>query len=166
MLLSRGKTPLADNTGNGRDLRNFDIHIGDVLMLMETMCLAANTEMMCHRPGAEKRLREYQARLDAMIPDAARLFDGGDWCEINMALADATSYEVGIESRSLPSYTWSNYKPTGTIVITIGKRSWTSKSWDIKEDSDEFRTVLSLLEELSPIDCERAKTASIVPESS
>lgn len=122
-------------------------------MLMQALRLAATTAMMCNQNSAKDRLREYQSILDAQIPKAARIFSGNDFCEINIALANADKYEV-THVPSASSNRWASIR-RGTIEIRIGSRLWRSSNWDLRADGEELNGIIELLEELAPLNCRR-----------
>jgi hypothetical protein len=157
------ESSMADSNGNGRNVRMVPIQLGDILMLMEAMRLAGNTAMMSSLPLAEKRLREYQAMFDDMVPAGARIFDGEVWAEINITLATATSYRVFVQKKDERYYWGSDY--SGYLIVQVGERSWRSLKWDVRNDGEEMKAVIQTLEELAPLDCVRTPSEE-VPQGS
>lgn len=137
---------------NSRHHHTLEVPIGDVLMLMEALRLAATTAMLSQARSAQTRLREYQAYLDERIPAAARLFSGYTFCDMNLALADASDFEVLFVPERLNS--WRSPR-SGRIAVRIGSKEWVSSENNFHDDGKEIAALIDLLEELAPLDCRR-----------
>lgn len=124
----------------------------DLPLLAEALRTAACTAMMTGNPQAQKRLDTYRAALDALIPKAARMFDGACWSEICMALADSRTYSVEFERWGWDHTTGDKY---GSIYITVGNSRWRSHDYRNYPGRGDVDAVKSLLQEIAPLDAVR-----------
>ena len=130
----------------------FELSEFDLPLLAEALRTAACTAMMTGNPQAQKRLDTYRATLDALIPEAARVFDGACWADICMALADSKSYSVEFERWGWDHNTGGKY---GSIYVAVGKKRWRSHDYRNYPDKGHVDAVKSLLQEIAPLDAVR-----------
>ncbi|AXK44050.1 hypothetical protein [Erythrobacter aureus] len=137
---------------NGRNMHSMEFPLADLLMMMEAMRIKGNVAMMSPYKGAEDRLREYQARFDALIPPHARQFDSMALCEINIELQEASYFHIFTQRPH--GQRWWHETSEGRLVVQINGKRWSTKSSNIKKDDEVYNGVLDLLKELAPMDCD------------
>jgi hypothetical protein len=131
-----------------------EFDVADLPMLADSLRTTACEAMMEGRPGARKRIKAYRQAIDALIPEAARVFDGLTWSEICLALADARHYQVGFEEWG---YEWkkdgSGGGTYGRIYVVVGDKRFGSH--DYKHFRISLAAVADLVHQMAPLDCSR-----------
>lgn len=123
----------------------------DLPLLAAALRTAACAALATGNHQALKRLDEYRAVIDTMIPAAARIFEGACWSEICMALGDSKTYGVGFEK-----WGWNEKDGKyGVIRVVVGDKCWQTSDYRNFPSKGGIDAVKSLLEELAPLDATR-----------
>src|SRR6185312_5172683 len=86
----------------------------DLPMLMDFFAIGRNTELMSGHKNAMERAEKYRLQIEALIPPAARCFDGGAWSEMGIALKTAKLWSLRVPPSE---YSWR--EPEGDLQIAI-----------------------------------------------
>jgi hypothetical protein len=124
----------------------------DAPVIMRAFSLAAATAMMCGHPGAKKKMQAYQAMMVKFVPDAAKHFDEEVWCEIGIALASATRFEVTLCKDGWHNHHWVR---EGRVSILVDGRRFDAEGIDRYRFGDPIlQQVFDAIRDLAPMDCE------------
>lgn len=135
---------------NKRTTRTLEFDVMDAPVLMHALLIGANTAMLCGKPGAQARLRQYVAILREIAPDESKLFDAEDWCELGLALATAKKVQVGLKN---PKWR-GRFNRDYAIQVTIGTKHWFSDKSYFMPGAEEVGKLSRLLAEIAPVGCE------------
>lgn len=136
---------------NKRTIVSLEFEQADLPMLMHALAIARNTALMCGHDAAKRRLESYRKQVEALIPKPALAFDGEVWSEIGMAVAEGNPWSVRFEAKR---YSWEAGRDTGSIVVRVGDREWTSESWSHTQESGAVEAVREVLRDLAPLSAE------------
>lgn len=144
------KKILAPAPGNGRRMRTIEFDEADAPMLAAAMRLAAGTALMYggRQEKARERFQYYrQLFLQIAPPEAAMFRDEEDWCEIAIAMDDATSFDVAWKEGEWP------HRDQGRATVIVGDRVWETGYGNsvTREDSVRLARVLA---EMAPLGCD------------
>jgi hypothetical protein len=131
-----------------------EFDVCDLPMLAHAMAIARNTALMCSAPKAKARAEEIRQQFEALIPEAARVFDDGfgfSWSEIGQALLthEGDDVSVAVEPPDWRKDRWWDEK--GYIVVRVGAKSWKSEDNRHPVGGDAVKAVAALVEELRPL---------------
>lgn len=116
-------------------------------MMAHAMMIGRNTEIMSGRKVAAARADAIAKQIDACVPDIARIFDDGVFCELCAALAEVPQWTVSIKKARFR--TW-EHSP-GHIAVEIGAKSFLSDEASYTDASPEIDRLRSFLDEVSPV---------------
>lgn len=134
------------NNRTGVTLSFFDI--SDLPALAHALMIARNTAMMSGKPVAAQRLQALQEQVSALIPDAVKVFDEADWCEILAAIYEGEEWSVDVRKPRGHDSFWVR---EGHICVEIGDKTWLSRARDHSLDTPVVDDLRALLEEIAPL---------------
>ena len=94
----------------------------------------------------EENINAIAKEIEARVPDIARLFDDGVFCEMCAALVSSPEWTVTIEKD------WRSWRSTGPIYVTVGKARFRSEDTSFDDNSPEVERLKTFLEEASPLE--------------
>tara|TARA_R100000687_G_C6444481_1_gene162173 strand:- start:1499 stop:1969 length:471 start_codon:yes stop_codon:yes gene_type:complete len=137
---------------NGGDSLALDVPLAALPALEYALAIGRNTQMMCSGPEAKDMMEALRKKVDAAIPDCARIFRDRHWAAFGARLAAGEEMTASLINRS--RYSWS---PNWQISLhAVGAEPDTGyiseESFETKEEAEKILSELpEVINRLTPM---------------